>query len=67
MNISDCIVTNVTDTFDFGVNSRREEGFANGLVNSRIFIPILSKNAINHPTIDRQNFGSLTSTSTCGM
>ena len=42
-----------------------EEGFCAGLVNSRTFVCLLSKGAINHPTIDRQNFSKLTATSAC--
>ena len=42
-----------------------EEGFCDGLVNSKAFLPILSRGAINHPTNDRQNFSKLTNDSYC--
>ena len=37
-----------------------EQGFCEGLVNSRAFVPLWSRNAINHPTIPWQNFSKLT-------
>lgn len=42
-----------------------EDSFCKGLATSRIFIPIISRNAINHPTIPRYNFSLLTSKSPC--
>jgi serine/threonine protein kinase len=36
-----------------------EQGFCRGLVKSRIFLPILSKGAINHDVLPRQNFAAL--------
>ena len=37
-----------------------EQGFCEGLVNSRTFVPLWSRSAINHPTIAWQNFSHLT-------
>jgi len=37
-----------------------EQGFCEGLVSSRAFVPLLSRDAINHPTVDWQNFSKLT-------
>lgn len=42
-----------------------EEGFCAGLVKSRIFVPLLSRGAINHPDKDWQNFSKLTVASKC--
>jgi hypothetical protein len=42
-----------------------EEGFCDGLVKSRIFMPILSRNAINDPDKSSQNFAQLEETSRC--
>ena len=42
-----------------------KEGFCNGLVNSRTFVCLLSRNAINHPTSARQSFPMLTEASAC--
>ena len=42
-----------------------EHGFCEGLVSSRAFVPLLSRNAINHPTITWQNFSQLTADSRC--
>ena len=42
-----------------------QNGFCNGLVNSKVFMCLISKEAINHPTKSNQNFGSLTTTSPC--
>jgi hypothetical protein len=42
-----------------------EEGFCDGLVKSRIFVPILSRNAINHPNRPNQNFSMLKADSKC--
>ena len=42
-----------------------EEGFCNGLAKSRAFVPLLSREAIKHPTIDNQNFEKLTQDSRC--
>lgn len=42
-----------------------EHGFCAAIVNSDVFIPFISRNAINHPTIDWQNFSKLTSDSPC--
>ena len=40
-----------------------KEGFCAGLVNSKTFVCLLSKHAINHPTKGSQNFSKLTATS----
>ena len=42
-----------------------EQGFCEGLVSSRAFVPLLSCDAINHPDKDWQNFSKLTSDSKC--
>jgi len=42
-----------------------EEGFCEGLAKSDVFVPLLSRAAINHPTIPWQNFGKLTAESRC--
>ena len=42
-----------------------EQGFCEGLVSSRAFVPLLSRDAINHPSIDWQNFSKLTADSKC--
>jgi hypothetical protein len=42
-----------------------EVGFANGLVNSSILVPLLSRGALNHPTNDRSNVTKLSKTSLC--
>lgn len=42
-----------------------EDGFCDGLVSSRAFVCLLSKQAIAHPTNTRQSFSSLTSVSAC--
>ena len=42
-----------------------EEGFVDGVMNSRIFIPILSKDAINNDARTWQNFSKLTEDSVC--
>ena len=42
-----------------------EEGFCRGLMHSHIFLPILSRHAINHPTDTRQSFANLLSNSPC--
>lgn len=42
-----------------------EEGFCDGLVSSRIFVPLLSRDSINHSTIPWQNFSSLEENSRC--
>ena len=42
-----------------------EQGFCEGLVSSRAFVPLLSRDAINHPTKDWQNFSKLTVDSKC--
>jgi serine/threonine protein kinase len=41
------------------------EGFCDGLVKSRVFMPILSKGAINHPSKPRQSFASHDQNSPC--
>ena len=41
-----------------------EEGFCDGMVNSRAFVPLLSKGALNDPQNDRQNFSKLTQDTT---
>jgi hypothetical protein len=42
-----------------------EDGFCDGLLKSRIFLPILSRGAINHPEKSWQNFSQLTADSNC--
>ena len=42
-----------------------EQGFCEGLVSSRAFVPLLSRDAINHPDKDGQNFSKLTADSKC--
>ena len=42
-----------------------EQGFCEGLVSSRAFVPLLSRDAINHPDKAWQNFSKLTSDSNC--
>lgn len=42
-----------------------KEGFCAGLVNSRTFVCLLSREAINSPSKDRQNFSKLTEDSNC--
>jgi serine/threonine protein kinase len=42
-----------------------EIGFCDGLISSRVFMPILSREAVNHPTKSNQSFGALTSSSSC--
>ena len=42
-----------------------EQGFCEGLVSSRAFVPLLSRDAINHPDIAWQNFSKLTADSRC--
>jgi hypothetical protein len=42
-----------------------EEGFCDGLLNSKAFVCIISKDAINHPEVPWQNFGNLTEQSRC--
>ena len=42
-----------------------EQGFCEGLVSSRAFVPLLSRDAINHPDKDWQNFSKLTADSNC--
>jgi hypothetical protein len=42
-----------------------EAGFCDGLANSRIFMPILSRQAINSPTVPHQNITNLTQDSKC--
>ena len=42
-----------------------EQGFCEGLVSSRAFVPLLSRDAINHPDKDCQNFSKLTLDSKC--
>ena len=37
-----------------------EQGFCEGLVSSRAFVPLLSRDAINHPDKTWQNFSKLT-------
>ena len=37
-----------------------EEGFCDGLVNSRAFVPLLSREAINSGNYEKQNFGHMT-------
>ena len=42
-----------------------EEGFAAGLVDSKMIICIISRDSINHSTVDRQNFTKLSADSKC--
>ena len=42
-----------------------EQGFCEGLVSSRAFVPLLARDAINHPDKAWQNFSKLTPTSKC--
>ena len=42
-----------------------EQGFCEGLVSSRAFVPLLSRDAINHPDKAWQNFSKLTADSNC--
>ena len=42
-----------------------EQGFCEGLVSSRAFVSLLSRDAINHPDITWQNFSKMTSDSKC--
>lgn len=41
------------------------EGFCNGLIKSRIFVPIISRSSINHPSDAKCNFSKLESNSSC--
>lgn len=43
----------------------REEGFCKGIVQSSIFLPLLSRKAINHTSNKFSNFATLTNTSHC--
>ena len=42
-----------------------EQGFCEGLVSSRAFVPLLSRDAINHPDKAWQNFSKLTAGASC--
>ena len=42
-----------------------EQGFCEGLVSSRAFVPLLSRDAINHPQKAWQNFSKLSADSNC--
>ena len=42
-----------------------EEGFCAGLVRNRAFVPLLSRDAINHPDKDWQKFSKLTADAKC--
>ena len=42
-----------------------EQGFCEGLMSSRAFVPLLSRDAINHPDKDWQNFSKLSADSNC--
>ena len=42
-----------------------EEGFCNGLIKSKSFVPLLSRNAIKNPSNFNMNFEKLTETSRC--
>ena len=42
-----------------------EQGFCEGLVSSRAFVPLLSRDAINHPDKAWQNFSKLATDSNC--
>ena len=42
-----------------------EEGFCRGLANSAVFVPLISRDGINHPTVAKQNFSNITSTTNC--
>jgi serine/threonine protein kinase/ankyrin repeat protein len=52
-----------TECLKAGVNW--ETGFCSGLVSSRYFVCVISKDGINKANVDRQNFGRLTETSAC--
>ena len=41
------------------------DGFCTGLAKSKVFVPLLSKEGINHPDKPWQNFSKLTETSPC--
>lgn len=42
-----------------------DQGFCDGLMKSRVFVPLISRNSINHPTNDRSNVSALKDTSPC--
>jgi hypothetical protein len=42
-----------------------EVGFTDGLLKSRIFLPVFSRDAINHSSLNSQNFSSLHADSDC--
>lgn len=42
-----------------------EIGFCDGLLKSKVFMPVLSRDAINHATKPNQNFANLVSNSPC--
>jgi hypothetical protein len=42
-----------------------QEGFCDGLVKSLVFLPILSREAINSPSVEKQNFTLLSRSSNC--
>eukprot|EP01035_Chromulina_nebulosa_P017547 gene17547-23110_t len=42
-----------------------EEGFSDGLVKSRVLVPIISRNSLNHPTNPRSNITLLDENSPC--
>ena len=42
-----------------------ETGFCEGLVNSRVFVALISEDAVAHPTNDRSCFSRLSATSAC--
>eukprot|EP01035_Chromulina_nebulosa_P019437 gene19437-25317_t len=42
-----------------------EDGLSDGLVNSRVLIPIISRNSLNHPTNPRSNITLLDEDSLC--
>jgi hypothetical protein len=47
------------DKFDLTPGVPWEKGFCNGLASSRMFVPILSRNAINNSNDSRANFSTL--------
>lgn len=53
------------DKFCLDVGLPWEVGFTNGLVSSRIFVCLMSKNAINNETVEKQNFKHLQQSSPC--
>merc|ERR1711871_607027 len=42
-----------------------KEGFCNGIVNSRAFVSVMSRNANNNPSVDKHNYSKLEIDSPC--